>query len=169
MLNHYPDFVFTHLASQDSYYIDAYNEGKGEADRIALTTFMDNADYGRMKFFGYNDIGLRLDSKKGKRVINIDGHYVGKSDVEDCDKGYAAAYYSYITEEKMELFMPINRKYNISMKSYSKKPYHRCEYWAYYEYFALDNTGKVLVQRDHKKEHVCFASDRHKRDVEIKK
>ena len=169
MQNHYPDFVFTHLASQDSYYIDAYNEGKTGDERIALTTFMDNADYGRMKFFGYNDIGLRLNSKKGERVINIDGHYMGKSDVRSCNNGYAAAYYSYATEEKMELFMPINRKYNISMKSYSKKPYHRCEYWAYYEYFTLDNTGKVQVQRDHKKEQVCFASDRHKRDVTIAK
>lgn len=167
MQNHYPDFVFTHLASQDSYYIDAYNQGKGGSDRIAVTTFMDNADYGRMKFFGYNDIGLRLDSKKGRRVINIDGHYVGKSDIDSCDAGYAAAYYSYVTEEKMELFMPIGRTYNISMKSYSKKPYHRCEYWAYYEYFALDNTGRSRIQRDHKKEQVCFSSDRHKRDVKI--
>ena len=169
MQNHYPDFVFTHLASQDSYYIDSYNQGKAEADRIGLVTFMDNADYGRMKFFGYNDIGLRLDSKKGKRVINIDGHYVGKSDIDSCNAGYAAGYYSYVSEEKMELFMPVGRTYNISMKSYSKKPYHRCEYWAYYEYFTLDNTGRVRVQRDHKKEQVCFASDRHKRDVKIVK
>ncbi|MBQ7244116.1 MAG: hypothetical protein IJS52_07940 [Bacilli bacterium] len=167
MQNHYPDFVFAHLASQDSYYVDAYNEGKAASDKITLNSFMDNADYGRMKFFGYNDIGLRLDSKKGHRAICIDGHYVGKSDVSSCDSGYAAAYYSYATEEKMELFMPANRTYNISMKSYSKKPYHRCEYWAYYEYFALDNSGKVQVQRDHKKESVCFASDRHKRDVAI--
>ena len=169
MQNHYPDFVFAHLASQDSYYIDAYNQGKAEADRIGLVTFMDNADYGRMKFFGYNDIGLRLDSKKGRRVIDIDGYYVGKSDIDSCNAGYAAGYYSYISEEKMELFMPVGRTYNISMKSYSKKPYHRCEYWAYYEYFTLDNTGKVRVQRDHKKEQVCFASDRHKRDVKIAK
>ena len=169
MQNHYPDFVFTHLASQDSYYIAAYNEGKPASERIELATFMDNADYGRMKFFGYNDIGLRLNSKKGTRVINIDGHYVGKSDIDSCKAGYAAGYYSYVSEEKMELFMPVGRKYNISMKSYSKKPYHRCEYWAYYEYFALDNTGRVLVQKDHKKEQVCFASDRHKRDVTIEK
>lgn len=167
--NHYPDFVFAHLASQDSYYVDAYNEGKPDGEKINLVTFMDNADYGRMKFFGYNDIGLRLDSNKGTRVINITGHYAGKSDVDDCDAGYAAGYYSYATEEKMELFMPVNRKYNISMKSYSKKPYHRCEYWAYYEYSALDNSGRVLVERDHKKESVCFASDRHKRDVTIEK
>ena len=130
---------------------------------------MDNADYGRMKFFGYNDLGLRLNNKNGKRVINIEGHYLGKSDVLSCNKGYAAAYYSYATEEKMEIFMPVGRTYNISMKSYSKKPYHRCEYWAYYEYFALDNSGKVRVQRDHKKESVCFSSDRHKRDVKIVK
>ena len=169
MQNHYPDFVFAHLASQDSYYIDAYNEGKANADRISLVTFMDNADYGRMKFFGYNDIGLRLDSKKGQRVISIDGHYVGKSDIASCNGGYAAGYYSYATEEKMELFMPVGRTYNISMKSYSKKPYHRCEYWAYYEYFTLDNSGRTRVQRDHKKENVCFASDRHKRDVKIVK
>jgi hypothetical protein len=169
MQNHYPDFVLAHLASQDSYYVDAYNEGKSDADKISLVTFMNNADYGRMKFFGYNDIGLRLESKKGTRVINIDGHYVGKSDIRSCDGGYAAGYYSYVSEEKMELFMPVNRKYNISMKSYSKKPYHRCEYWAYYEYLALDNTGRVKVERDHKKESVCFASDRHKRDVTIAK
>ena len=110
-----------------------------------------------------------LGIKKGDRVINIDGHYVGKSDIKSCNGGYAAAYYSYATEEKMELFMPINRTYNISMKSYSKKPYHRCEYWAYYEYFTLDNTGRDRVERDHKKESVCFASDRHKRDVYIGK
>ena len=90
-------------------------------------------------------------------------------DIKSCNGGYAAAYYSYATEEKMELFMPINRTYNISMKSYSKKPYHRCEYWAYYEYFTLDNTGRDRVERDHKKESVCFASDRHKRDVYIGK
>jgi hypothetical protein len=122
-----------------------------------------------MKFFGYNDIGLRLESKKGTRVSKIDGHYVGKSDIGDCNLCYAAGYYSYATEEKMELFMPIYRKYNISMKSYSKKPYHRCEYWAYYEFFTLDNSGSVRNEKDHKKENVCFASDRHKRDVTINK
>lgn len=165
MQNHKPNFAFAYLAAQDSYYVDDYNKEHGSS--LVLAPFMDNADYGRMKFFGYNDIGLRLDSKKGTRVINIDGHYAGKSDIRSCGDGYAAGYYSYATEEKMELFMPARRKYNISMKSYSKKPYHRCEYWAYYEYFALDNTGRALVQRDHKKESVCFASDRHKRDVNI--
>lgn len=166
--NHYPEAVFAHLSSQDSYYIDEYNQGKADADKIQLVPFMDNADYARMHFFGFNDIGLRLESKKGERVININGTLFGKSDVETCKKGYAAGYYSYATEEKMDIFMPVNRKYNISMKSYSKKPYHRCEYWAYYEFISLDNRCTQRVQIDHKKEQAYFNSDRHKRDVTIK-
>ena len=150
------------------YYIDEYNQGKAETDKLQLVPFMDNADYVRMHFFGYNDIGLRLESKNGKRVINITGHILGKSDVETCDYGYAAGYYSYATEEKIDIFMPVNRKYNISMKSYSKKPYHRCEYWTYYEFLSLDNRGILRKQIDHKKEQTCFNSDRHKRDVTIK-
>ena len=165
MQNHYPDFTFAHVASQDEYYVNDYNASRG--DSLRVVPFLDNADYGRMKFFGYNDIGLRLDNRDGKRVINIDGHYMGKSDIRSCEGGYAAGYYSYATEEKMELFMPANRPYNISMLSYSKKPSHRCEYWAYYEYFALDDSGRTQVELDHYKETVCFGSDRHKRDVRI--
>ncbi|MBQ7242954.1 MAG: hypothetical protein IJS52_01965 [Bacilli bacterium] len=165
MQNHYPDFVFAHVASQDDYYVNDYNASKG--DSLLVVPFLDNADYGRMKFFGYNDIGLRLDNRDGKRVINIDGHYLGKSDIRSCEGGFAAGYYSYATEEKMELFMPANKPYNISMLSYSKKPSHRCEYWAYYEYFALDDSGRTKVELDHYKETVCFGSDRHKRDVNI--
>ena len=165
MQNHYPDFVFAHLASQDSYYVDSYNSTRG--GNLRVVPLMNSADYGRMSFFGYNDIGLRLDNKDGKRVVNVDGHYLGKSDVKTCEPGYAFGYYSYATEEKMELFMPKGRQYNISMLSYSKKPSHRCEYWAYYENFALDNTGRTQVELDHKKETVCFGSDRHKRDVRV--
>jgi hypothetical protein len=159
--NHYPEVTLSHLAAQDSYYLK-------DAGNLKEVPLFSNADYGRMHFFGYNDLGLRLESKNGTRVINIEGHVLGKSDVEDCRDGYAAGYYSYATEEKMDIFMPVNRKYNISMKSYSKKPYHRCEYWAYYEYFTLDNSGVVRKEVDHKKEKACFNSDRHKRDVTIK-
>ena len=163
--NHSTDVVLAHLQAQDSYYIDAYNAS--HSDKIDIVPFRDNADFGRMKFFGFNDLGLRLDSKKGRRVVNVEGHVMGKSDVEDCDQGYAVGYYSYITEEKMELFMPIGRKYNISMKSYSKKPRHRCEYWAYYQFVSLDNRGQKKIQLDHKKDTAYFNSDRFKRDVTI--
>ena len=166
--NHYPEVTIAHVASQDSYFVDDYNNMEGVNETLSLVPFMATADYGRMHFFGYNDIGLRLNSKNGTRVINIEGHTFGKSDVKECRAGYIAGYYSYATEEKMDIFMPINKKYNISMKSYSKKPYHRCEYWAYYEFFTLDNRGKTRIQLDHKKEKTCFNSDRHKRDVTIK-
>ena len=164
--NHFPDITLGHMQAQDSYYVDAYNAN--HSNKINLVPLRNNADFGRMKFFGFNDLGLRLDSKKGKRVVNVEGHVFGKSDIEDCDDEYAVGYYSYITEEKMELFMPINRKYNISMKSYSKKPRHRCEYWAYYQFIALDNSGRKKVQLDHKKDTAYFNSDRFKRDVTIK-
>ena len=164
--NHYSDVNLAHMQSQDSYYIDEYN--KNNEEKISVVPLRDNADFGRMKFFGFNDLGLRLESKKGTRVVNVEGHILGKSDILQCDIEYAVGYYSYVTEEKMELFMPINRKYNISMKSYSKKPRHRCEYWGYYQFIALDNRGKKLVQLDHKKDTAYFNSDRFKRDVTIK-
>lgn len=163
--NHSTDVVFAHMQAQDSYYIDAYNVTHDE--KINLVPLRNNADFGRMKFFGFNDLGLRLDSKKGRRVVNVEGHILGKSDIEDCEQEFAVGYYSYITEEKMELFMPIGGKYNISMKSYSKKPRHRCEYWAYYQFISLDNRGKKKIELDHKKDTAYFNSDRFKRDVTI--
>ena len=163
--NHLSDVNLAHLQAQDSYYVDSYNESHEE--KISVVPLRDNADFGRMKFFGFNDLGLRLESKNGTRVVNVEGHLLGKSDIKQCDSEYAVGYYSYITEEKMELFMPINRKYNISMKSYSKKPRHRCEYWAYYQFNALDNRGSKKVQLDHKKTTAYFNSDRYKRDVTI--
>lgn len=164
--NHYADIILAHVQAQDSYYIDDYN--KNNEEKISVVPFRNNADFGRMKFFGFNDLGLRLESKNGTRVVNVEGHLVGKSDIEQCNKEYAVGYYSYISEEKMELFMPINKKYNISMKSYSKKPRHRVEYWAYYQFFALDNRGVKRVQLDHKKDTAYFNSDRFKRDVNVK-
>ena len=164
--NHYSDVTLAHLQAQDSYYIENYNDN--HEDEIKVVPLRDNADFGRMHFFGFNDLGLRLESKKGTRVVNVEGHLLGKSDILQCDDEYAVGYYSYITEEKMELFMPINAKYNISMKSYSKKPRHRVEYWAYYQFIALDNSGVIKVQLDHKKATAYFNSDRYKRDVTIK-
>ena len=163
--NHYAETALAHMQAQDSYYIDNYNSS--HSDQISVVPLRNNADFGRMHFFGFNDLGLRLDNKKGKRVVNVEGHILGKSDIEDCEQGFAVGYYSYATEEKMELFMPINRKYNISMKSYSKKPRHRCEYWAYYQFISLDNRGKKKIELDHKKDTAYFNSDRFKRDVTI--
>ena len=152
--NHSTDVNLAHLQAQDSYYVDSYNET--HSNKISVVPLRNNADFGRMHFFGFNDLGLRLDSKKGTRVVNVEGHVLGKSDIEQCNAEYAVGYYSYVTEEKMELFMPINRKYNISMKSYSKKPRHRCEYWAYYQFISLDNRGSKKIELDHKKDTAYF-------------
>ena len=164
MQNHNSEVIVAHLEAQDSYYIDDYNST--HEDKISLVPLFDNADYGRMKFFGFNDLGLRLESKKGERVVSVDGHVWGKSDVKQCRKGYAVGYYSYVTEEKMELYFPVGRKYNISMKDYSKKPVHRVEYWAYYMYFTIDSNGVDSKRVDHMKKTAYFNSDRYKRDVD---
>ena len=161
--NHYTEVVIAHMQAQDTFYIDAYN--KNHQDKVAIVPLFDNADYGRMHFFGFNDLGLRLDSSKGQRIVNVEGHLVGKSDIKECSPDCAVGYYSYITEEKMELYFPVGRKYNISMKSYSKKPRHRVEYWADYMYFTIGKELKNHIQLDHKKETVWFNSDRYKRDV----
>ena len=164
--NHSCDVTFAHVQAQDSYYIDSYNSS--HAEKIGVVPFRDNADFGRMSFFGFNDLGLRIGSKKGQRVVNVEGHILGKSDILDCENKYAVGYYSYVTEEKMELFMPVGGTYNISMKSYSKKPRHRCEYWAYYQFISPDNRGSTKIRLDHKKDTAYFNSDRFKRDVTIK-
>ena len=161
--NHYTEVVIAHMQAQDTFYIDAYNNS--HEDKISIVPLFDNADYGRIHFFGFNDLGLRLNSKDGTRVVNVEGHLVGKSDIKECGREYAVGYYSYVTEEKMELYVPVGRKYNISMKSYSKKPRHRVEYWADYMYFTIGKELKTHKQLDHKKENVWFNSDRYKRDV----
>ena len=164
--NHYTEVVFAHLKAHDSYYTEAYNNT--HEDKVRLVELRDNADYGRMRFFGFNDLGLRLDSKEGERIVNVEGHVCGKSDIKECSPYCAVGYYSYATEEKMELFFPIGRKYNISMKDYSKKPRHRVEYWAYRVGFALGNEDDGMVRIDHHKKTAYFNSDRYKRDVDYR-
>ncbi|MCR4699137.1 MAG: hypothetical protein K5762_07210 [Bacilli bacterium] len=165
--NHYTEVSIAHMMAQDSYYIDAYNK-ENTQETISLVPLRSNADYVRMHLFGYNDIGLRLDSKKGKRIVNINGHAVGASDIDYCRNDCACGYYSYATEEKLEVFCPVGRKYNISMKSYSKKPWHRCEYWAYYTYLPIGSKKVMERQIGHHKESYCFNSDREKYDIDAR-
>ncbi len=165
--NHYTEVSIAHMMAQDSYYIDAYNTMNSQST-ISLVPLRNNADYVRMHFFGYNDIGLRLDSKKGKRIVNINGHAIGASDIDYCRNDCACGYYSYATEEKLEVFCPVGRKYNISMKSYSKKPWHRCEYWAYYTYLPIGSKKVMERQIGHHKESYCFNSDREKYDIDAR-
>ena len=163
--NHDTEVTLAHIQAQDSYYIDAYNNDPSNKTKIRLVPFLDNVDYGRMSFLGFNDLDLYRDDA---RRISIEGYVMGRSDIRDCQGGYAAGYYSYATEERMEIFFPANAKYKIKMKDYSKKPYHTFDYWAYYQYFGLGPNGETKRQLDSFHDWTCFNSKRYSREVTIK-
>ena len=171
MKNHNTDITLAHVMSQDSYYIDSQNAksevAKKTADRVVIVPLMDNADYGRMSFDNFNDVQLYLD---GSKKVDIEGHILGKSDVHTCAKGFAAGYYSYATEEKMEVFFPVNKTVNVSFKSYSKKFFkHTDEYWAFYQPFALGDNAVILKHIDNVKETCRLNSERYDRTVKATK
>lgn len=163
--NHDTAVIIPHLQAQDSYYVDAYNLkelNKPEEERniINLVPLMDNADFGRASFDCYNDVKLYTDyNKNGTQVVDVKGCLCDKSKVIKCDPGYAVGYYSYMTEEKMELFFPANRKYSMEIKDYSKKIRHTIEYWTYYQFMSIDNHNLVKKQLSHNSRKVWFNSD----------
>ena len=151
--NHDSEVNIAHLEAQDSYYIDEYNRTHDNIylsdgfDRVSLVSLRDNADFGRLSFFGFNDIGLHLDTGHGtKRVVSVDGHVKGRSDVKQCNAGYAVGYYSYTTEEKMELFIPIKTKFIINMKSFSAKPLHKVSYESKLTLLGTRSDGRIYTK-----------------------
>lgn len=122
--NHGTDINVIHLECQDSYYIDAYNQ-KHETN-LNIVNLRDNSELVHISFYGYNDLAVR--NSKGLKLVDIEGYVLGRSDVKQCDQRFACGYYSYITEEKMELYLPINEDYKVSFKSYSKKLRHKVSY-----------------------------------------
>ena len=137
--NHGTDVTLAHMQSQDFYYIDLYNDTH---DGAALTRvdLRDNADMGRVSFYGFND--LKLESGGTARVV-IDGKYIGNSTVSRCDGGFAAGFYSYATVEKMELFFPVNVEFKLTSDSYSKKPYHDVSYDIFCQYNSIGREGTI--------------------------
>ena len=141
-----------HVKCQDSYYIDAYNDT--HSDKIKLVALRDNAAIVHMSFFGYNDAKVTVGQTK---VLDIEGYVLGKSDVKKCDQGYACGYYSYITEEKMELYLPVNESLKVSFKSYSKKLRHEVSYQTFCQYITATTKKQNLPKGSEK---VWFNSDR---------
>ena len=123
--NHDTNYNVAHVQCQDDYYIKAYNE-KHPDDQIHTVRLLDDASLVHLSFFGYNDV--KVYDSASKNIANVEGHVFGKSDVKNCDQGFAVGYYSYITEEKMELYLPVNTTYKVSFKSYSKKLRHAVIY-----------------------------------------
>ena len=128
--NHDNGVNIAHLEAQDSYYVANYNSNHG----ILMPTveLRDSADFGRVTCKDYNDIGLYTNDGK-TNLVSVKGAKGVKSEIKKCEKGFAVGYYSYATEEGLELFMPVNRKYILNMMSYSVKPKHTVSYSAFYQ------------------------------------
>ena len=106
-----------------------------------------------------NDIGLYLDrSGSTKKMINIDGGKLIKSKLTKCADGYAAGYYHYATEEKMEVFVPVKNNYIMNIQSYSVKPDHRISFTATYNYVGSNSKGLVKEVRKTYSNNVWFNS-----------
>ena len=135
--NHFDNVLVAHAKSQDSYYIDSYN--KSHNTNYKPIELLDNVDYGIIVLNGFNDIELLLDDEL---KINIEGYVSKESIIKKCDLGYIVNY----NKNKIELFIPVNNKYNINIKSYSKKLKHDINYKVLYRYSYLNNNKiyKVL-------------------------
>ena len=142
--NHETDVNVAHLEAQDSYYIDAYNAKNGA--NLQPVGLRDTADFCRVTFKDYNDIGL-YNNNASKRFVSVKGAKGVKSKVEQCDKGFAVGYYSYATEDGLELFVPVNQNYTLNMKGYSLKPYHTVSYSAFYQSFSPNSAHRVRDSR----------------------
>ena len=128
--NHDNGVNIAHLEAQDSYYVGNYNREHGIL--MPMVELRDSADFGRVTCKDYNDIGLYTNDGK-TNLVSVKGAKGVKSEIKKCEKGFAVGYYSYATEEGLELFMPVNRKYILNMMSYSVKPKHTVSYSAFYQ------------------------------------
>ena len=145
-----------HLEAQDTYYVDAYNAENGE--NLTLAALRDNADFGRVTFKDYNDIGL-YSSEDNTGFVSVKGKKAVKSEIKECSDGFAVGYYSYATEEGMELFMPVNQKYILNMKGYSIKPYHKVNYSAFYQAVGPNSKNLFRADRGHDSDWFCGNTD----------
>ena len=128
--NHDNGVNIAHLEAQDSYYVGNYNREHGIL--MPMVELRDSADFGRVTCKDYNDIGLYTNDGK-TNLVSVKGAKGVKSEIKKCEKGFAVGYYSYATEEGLELFTPVNRKYILNMMSYSVKPKHTVSYSAFYQ------------------------------------
>ena len=122
--------------------------------RLSHQTFLpvvglrDCEDFGRVSLKDYNDIEL-LDESGCEKLVSVSGAKACKSTVNSCADGIAVGYYSYATEEKMELFVPVNRKYTLNMKGYSIKPYHTASFDASYQSVSANSDHRIRNEKDH--------------------
>ena len=146
--NHSTDINVAHIKSQDSLYVDDYNSSHSD-DPIQVNSLRTSASFKRVFFKDFNDLGLYNQDDNGRRVVSVDGTYVGASTISQCDIGYAVGYYSFTTEEHMELFFPACHTYKLNYTDYSKKLYHTV--WAEGKYYRMHSemieAGKYYTEK----------------------
>ena len=142
--NHDNQVNIAHLEAQDSYYVDSYN--LSHQTQMPVVELRDCADFGRISLKDYNDIGL-LDESGSENLVSVSGAKAQKSTVNSCSDGIAVGYYSYATEEKMELFVPVNCKYILNMKGYSIKPYHTASFDASYQSVSANSDHRIIDEK----------------------
>ena len=123
--NHQTYASIAHMQAQDSYFMDGsyYN----------VVPLRDCADYGRMSFINFNDLSLYVLQGGGtRRVVKLSGYVGLDSDIDQCDDGYALGYYVYMTEERAEIFMPVEQDYVINFKNFSMKTGYKTVFGARY-------------------------------------
>lgn len=154
--NHENSVNIAHLEAQDNYYVDAYNTKNGTG--LALTGLLDSADFGRISFKDYNDIGL-FNSSGNTCYVSVKGAKAVKSEVKKCSDGFAVGYYSYATEDGLELFMPVNQKFILNMKGFSIKPYHTVNYHVYYQSVSSNSSHVLKDERANFDDWFCGNTD----------
>ncbi|MEE0674736.1 MAG: hypothetical protein UCN61_02550 [Ruminococcus sp.] len=106
----------------------------------------------------YNDIGL-YDKTGSTCYVSVDGAKAEKSKIKKCSDGYAVGYYSYATEDGIELFMPVNNDYILNMKGFSIKPYHTVEYNASYQSLSSNSAHRYTDNRGSHSDWFCGNTD----------
>ena len=129
--NHGTNVNLARVKAQDTLYVDDYNADHSD-DPINCTTLLKSASFTRVTFRDFNDLGLYDVDHDNKRMISIDGHYFGHSDITTCEQGYAAGYYSYSDYEGLQIWMPVTVHHHLNFTDYSKKPYHWINAYSYY-------------------------------------
>lgn len=142
--NHDPLITFTHMKAQDSYYVDDYNLNGGN---IKLVKLIDNVDYGHVHIYGYDDVKVMNSKGDSDLLLDVDGHILGKSDINYVADNIAVGYYSYANHEEIEIFYPYNDSYQMIVRGYSKQPTRTTEFIEYIEYSSInqDGIGKRII------------------------
>ena len=129
--NHGTNVNLARVKAMDSLYVDDYNAEHSD-DPVTLGSPRKTASFTRVTFRDFNDLGLYNKDNDWHCAISIDGHYFGSSDINTCDDGYAAAYYSYADYEALQIWMPVTINHHLNFTDYSKKPYHLTNAYSYY-------------------------------------